>query len=504
MIGMLDAVDEHLGEIIEYPITSALNDQEIFEENLKLLDLKHLSDEQQKKLIDLLRKHSKIFSQNPGTVKSDIACMKIDVREDAVPKRQQAYRIPEKLKPEIEKQIKDLISMNILKESCSQYAHPIVIVSKPDGSIRMCGDFKEINKFIIPDRYPMKRIDDLCQAIAGSSFITNLDAVKGYYQIPIHPDSQKYTAIVTHCGIYEHLKTPFGISTSAQNFQRCMDQILRPHHEYARAYIDDISTFTNHDFNDHLTKLDGVLFSIGSAGMTLNLKKCKFGRTKTEFLGFMVGNGTISPKSEKLKVISELKEPSTKKEIRSFMAMCRFYMRHLPNFSDIAVPLTDLTKDSVRGNFKFTEEQRNAFQKLKNEILNAQTLYVPDYNKEFYLVCDSSEFALAGSINQRDAAGIMRPIEFVSKKKLSKSQLSWSVIEKELYAIIYSLQRFDHFVLGSKIFIISDHKPLVYLSTNMANSARLTRWSLCMNRWNALIQHEAGETNSVDYLTRKF
>jgi len=503
VIGMLDAIDESLGEIIEYPITSCIEDQEKFEETLKSLDFSHLNDEQRKKLFDLLRKHSKIFSQCPGSINPEIACMKIAVREDVMPKRQQAYRIPEKLKPEVGRQLESLVKMGILKESFSQFAHPIVIVSKPDGTIRLCGDFKEINKFIIPDAYPMQRIDDLCQTIAGSNFITTLDAVKGYYQIPIHPDSRQYTAITTHLGIFEHLKTPFGISTSAQIFQRCMDKILSPHRDYARAYIDDISTFTKIDFDEHLSKLDKVLYSIGSAGMTLNLKKCKFGRSKIDFLGFLVGNGTISPNPNKLKIISELKEPSSKKEIRSFLAMCRFYMRHLPNFSDIAVPLSDLTRDSVRGTFCFTEEQRNAFLKLKGIILEAQTLYVPDYDQPFYMVCDSSEFAIAGSLNQKDSGGNMRPIEFVSKK-LSKSQLSWSVIEKELYSILYSLQRFDHFVLGCPIFIISDHRPLIYLSTNMANSSRLTRWSLCMNRWSPSIQHEPGVTNAVDYLTRKF
>jgi len=134
LIGMLDAVDENLGgEIIEYPIVSAIDDKEKFEEDLKLLDTTHLNDEQRKQLFSLLRKHQKIFSQVPGSVNPEIGFMRIDVKEGTVPKRQQAYRIPEKLKPEVERQIKNLVEMKILKESYSQYAHPIVLVAKNDG-----------------------------------------------------------------------------------------------------------------------------------------------------------------------------------------------------------------------------------------------------------------------------------------------------------------------------------------------------------------------------------
>jgi len=501
LIGMIDAEDEIYGDIVEYPIHFTGNDHIKFEEGLSKIDVSHLSEVQAKKLKDLLRKHQKVFSQNPGCVNSDIASMKIEIKQDTVPRRQQAYRIPERLKPAVEAQISQLEKMGILQKSSSHFCHPVVLVNKPDGSLRICGNFKEINRHTIPDRYPMKRIDDMCHAIAGSNFITTLDAVKGYYQIAIEPESRRYTAIVTHCGIYEHTRVSFGLMNSAAVFQRCMDKILERDKQYAGAYIDDVCCHTNEGFDHHLSKLDNVLNSIGSAGMTLKLDKCQFVKSQINFLGFTIGKGIIQPNPDKLKVISELVEPTSKKEVRSFLAMCRFYMRHLPHFSDMAVPLTDLTKNSVRGTFIFNDLQRNSFMQLKQHILNAQRLYVPNYDKEFYLVCDASDVALAGSLNQRGDDGIMYPIEFCSKK-FTKSQLAWPICQKECYSILYSLQKFDAIIVSAKVIIVSDHHPLSFMTNSMPQSPRLIRWMLAMNRWRSEIVFQPGVDNPIDYVSR--
>jgi len=501
LIGMIEDSDDDFGEIIEYPINFSDSDKDKFEETLSKLDLSHLSQDQVDRLKKLLRKHQKIFSQSPGSVDPSICTMEIKVKPGTIPKRQQPYRIPEKLKPVVEEQLRDLVKMGILKESHSDYAHPIVLVQKSDGSLRMCGNFKEVNKAIIPDKYPMRRIDELCQSVAGSTFITSLDAVKGYYQIAIHPDSQKYTAITTHCGTFEHLKAPFGIINSAAEFQRCMDRILRNDQEYAKAYIDDVCCFSELDFNDHLEKLDRVFCSIGNAGMTLKLSKCSFAKPRVKFLGFVVGSGKISPNPDKLKVICEMKEPNSKKEIRSFLAMCRFYMRHLANFSELAVPLTDLTKNSVRGVFQLNDKQRQTFEMLKDKIREAQDLFKPDYNKEFYLACDTSNFAIASCLSQKDKFGDMQPVEFVSKK-LSGSQLNWSTVIKEAYSILYALQRFDHYLIGGSVIILSDSSPLQYLKNCTPSSPKLERWLLSLSRWQQVIKFEPGISNPSDYLSR--
>jgi hypothetical protein len=280
-----------------------------------------------------------------------------------------------------------------------------------------------------------------------------------------------------------------------------MEKILHPHRSFASSYIDDICCHSKGDFDDHLKKLSCIFESARQAGLTLKLSKCSFGMSSIKFLGFVVGQGMISPNPTKLLEISNLKEPTTKKGVRSFLAMCRYYVSHIPHFSEIAVPLSDLTKNKVSASFIFNEEQRRAFVKIKNCIVKAQELYVPDYTQDFNLAVDASDFAIGGCLSQvRD--GREYPIEFISKK-LSESQRAWPIIMKESYAVLYCLEHFDSYCFCSRTNVYTDHNPLTYLANSATNSPKLLRWSLGLQRWNLVIHYRKGSENVVaDYLSR--
>jgi len=215
-------------------------------------------------------------------------------------------------------------------------------------------------------------------------------------------------------------------------------------------------------FEEHLEKLDKVLTSIGNNGMTLKLTKCKFAKKSVKFLGFIVGEGTIRSVTEKLEIIKNLPEPTTKKGVRSFLAMCRFYAKHLENFSELSATLSDMTKNKARGTFVFDEKQRAAFEAMKTSITNAQKLYAPDLNKEFFVTCDCSDVAFSGMLSQQDDQINMYPIEFLSKK-LTDTQKNWPIVVREAYSILYALQHWDHLLWGAKIVIQSDSSPLSYI-----------------------------------------
>jgi hypothetical protein len=231
------------------------------------------------------------------------------------------------------------------------------------------------------------------------------------------------------------------------------------------------------------------------------LSQWAFCKPSIKFLGFVVGQGKITPNFEKISEFCGLKEPNTKKGVRSFLAMCRYYVAHIPRFSEIAAPLCELTKKKVSATFTLTEEQRVAFLKIKQSMFKAQDLYVPIYSQGFILSCDASDYAIGGCLSQM-RNGKEYAIEFISKK-LTDSQKSWPIIEKESYAVLYCLQKFDHYCWNTEVTVFTDHNPLTYLASASSNSPKLLRWSLSLQRWNLTIKYRKGGDNVVaDYLSR--
>ena len=294
---------------------------------------------------------------------------------------------------------------------------------------------------------------------------------------------------------------PFGLKTAGNTFQRVADSILRTHSQYAGAYIDDVAVGSS-TWSDHLVHLNRVLLAFSEAGMTLKLAKCKFAHSKVKLVGHEVGSGMRSVIQGKVEAIQAIPEPSTKKLLRSFLGMCGFYRGYIPGFSGIALPLTELTKSRQSHHMKFNEEQRAAFLSLKDKLCKSTTLYSPRWNEIFIIRTDASDYAVGASLSQTDDTGIDRPIAFASTK-LSDVQTRWSTIEKEAFAVIYALRKFDVIVYGRRIVLYSDHNPLQYLVSCTPKSAKLTRWALSLSRYDITVKHIAGKNNAVaDCLSR--
>ena len=351
------------------------------------------------------------------------------------------------------------------------------------------------------DRYPMARADDILRNMAPAHFITTLDCTSGYYQLKMDPDSIPLTSFITHRGQFDFLVMPFGLRSAGQSYQRAIDKLLVNHQEYAAGYIDDVSVFSN-GWKQHLVHLEKVLAEFLNSGMTLKLKKCFFGRPKVQFLGHMVGSGSISVVRSKVDAIKDLPEPTTKKLLRGFLGMCGYYRVFLPLFSDVAAPLSELTKGGKSGRISFDELQRAAFLRLKTMLSESTELSTPLYDRPFRIQCDASEYAVGGCLTQVDEGGHERPLGFTSSK-LSDTQRRWSILEKEAYAVVFAMRQFDHIVFGSEIQIFTDHDPLQYMINNSPKCMKLTRWALHLSRYNIRIFHKSGINNTnADCMSR--
>ena len=300
------------------------------EEQIKNLDLSYLNEQRSTQLRNLLLKYKDVFNDEPGHCK--LLEHEIKLKEDFVPSVQRPYRVPERLKEEIDSQIQNLLDTGKIEKCVSEFGAPVVCVVKPDNSIRLCTDLRRLNKGILNDPYMLPRCEDIIRRVCNSNFISTVDASSGYFQISIKEADRGKQVFLVHSGHYQWNVTPFGIKTAQAMYARVMQELLREHHAYSDSYVDDTAIFSK-TWRDHIIHLEKVLKAFQEAGMTLKLKKCCFGKNKVKFLGHCVGGGLHSPLLDKVETIKNIAEPTTKKALRSFIGLANYYKNYVNNQS---------------------------------------------------------------------------------------------------------------------------------------------------------------------------
>jgi hypothetical protein len=500
-IGVIFEGDEEFGGVDSYPAVAELEPTDNNIDRFDGLDLTHLSNLEQQQLRALLRRFDQTFNDRPGV--SSVGEHAINLVPDFKPRKLRAYRVPDKLRPAVDRQIDLLLAEGKIRPSHSEFAHPIVCIAKKGNvdDVRICVDYRYINSGTVNDAFPLPDMEALLRRVSACSYVTLLDCSSGYNQIKMKEEDIYKTGFICHRGFFENVFMPFGLKCSGNTFVRTIDTILRDHADYAGPFVDDIAVHSL-KFSEHLIHLENTLGAFEKVGMTLKLSKCRFAQPKVDFLGHHVGSGTLSVIEDKVAAISRLPEPTSKKAVRSFLGMCNFYRTYIPNYSELALPLTDLTKAKGCNKFTLNDEQRASFETLKKALSNPETLASPQYDKPFHIFVDASLLACGAVLSQLDDQNHHRPIAFASKK-FNPAQTRYSVIERESFAVIFALQKFDLIIFGSKIILHTDHNPLQYIATGSVTSAKLTRWALHLQRYDLEITYIAGRDNVVsDHLSR--
>jgi len=495
-VGIIFEDDEDFGEILCYPAEEDIGSST---KAIQDLDLSYLDAQKSDQLKKVLFKHTKVFSDKPGSC--NIFEHEINLVEGFVPKRQRPYRIPEKLKAEVDRQIDQLLKDGKIRPSNSSFAHPVVCVVEPSGELRLCTDLRYVNSGTIDDCFPTPLTEDLILRISAANYISTLDNTAGYWQINLKETDRYKSAFATHRGLFEWTVLPFGAKFASQMFNRVVSTILAPHHEYADNYVDDSAVFSA-GWKIHLVHLDAVLQAFEDTGMTLKLSKCNFAKPTVKFIGHEIGSGLRKPLLDKVEAIMKIEEPTTKKLLRSFLGCCAYYKSYIKEYSKLALILTELTKNKYSNIIRFSEEQSLAFKNLKLALCNYTTLHTPRYDRSFILRTDASDRSIGSVLSQLDDEGVERPIAFVSAK-LTEAQCKMAVIHKEAYSLIYALKKLEVLVFASHIDVYIDHNPLTYLVSCLPQSAKLVRWALSLSRFDLTIRHVRGVENAVaDCLSR--
>ena len=447
----------------------------------------------------LINKNKDIFASCASDLKpTNLTEATLDTG-DHDPIRQRPYRNPLALRYQLDAEIDDMLKAGVISPSQSPWSSPVVIVPKRDGSKRICIDYRAVNRVLVKNSYPLPRIDDLFAMLGKAKYFTSLDFKSGYWQIAVRPEDRAKTAFTCHRGLFEFNRMPFGISSAPGIYQAMMAKCLAGiEGVYAVAYLDDILIFSS-TYTDHLGHIQEVFKRIRKANLRLNLKKCHFMKPELEYLGHVISENGIRPNPDKVQAIKGLLAPTCVKDVRSFLGMAGYFRTFIPQFSAIARPLTQLTRKNMH--FNWSDEEQQAFEILKQRLIEAPILAFPDPSKPYSLYTDASDYAVGGILTQDFPEG-ERVISYVSHQLAANRQV-YPTIEKECFAIIYCITKLKQYILGADITVFTDHKPLKSLFTAEMKNTRVQRWAILLDEYKIKIEYRKGIHNGrADMLSR--
>ena len=464
-------------------------------------DWTHLTVEQREKLTEVVLLNHDLFTLDKselGLLNGPLADINI---ADPQPSRAPQYRYPEQAKKIIAEMLNEMEGRGIIERSTSAWLSPIVLVNKPDGSKRMCLDYRHVNKHLSTDIYPLPRVEELVDQAAGNEYYATLDMKDAYFQIKLDPKSRDITTFSDGVTLYRFKRLPFGLSCAPAIFTRHMSSLLSPllNEGWMRNYLDDLIVWAP-DFSTLVERLMKLFTLLKDNGVKLNLSKCEIGKKSVTFLGHVLSAVGSEPDPKNLEAIKAMKPPTTVKEVRRFLGMCGFYRKHVQNFAKIATPLSNLTKKTVP--FQWTEQCMQAFETLKAKLTQAPVLAKAQLDQPFIVTTDASNTHVGGVLSQIQKDEQIKPVAYFSKK-LNGTEGRYSVTDKEALAIVLTCRNFHHYLWGTHFTVITDHQPLTTIFKRKTKSPRMNRWILEMREYNYHINYMKGKDNLVaDQLSR--
>ena len=447
------------------------------------------------------------FVKRLDEVMGKILCtpVKIHLEKDAVPYSQPtARRIPIPMHSKVEEEIKRMEACGVIEKITepTEWCAPIVPVMKPNGSVRLCTDFKRLNAAVKRERYILPTLEDVVHNLHGSTIFSKLDAASGYWQIPLDESTAKCTTFITPFGRFYYKRLPFGISSASEIFQRTMEEILSGL-KGVECYQDDILLHSKtKQEHEALKKL--VKDRVKKAGMELNEKKCEYNKESIEFLGHIVDGTGLKPCPSRVEAINNFEAPSSLEQLRRFLGMITYIGRFIPDLSTVIHPLNQLLcKDTA---WMWGPDQEESFKKVKGLISKSPTLIYYKASNPTVVSADASSYGL-GAVLLQEVEGEMKPVAFASRS-LTPAEQRYAQIEKECLASIWACEKFQRYLVGLKHFkILTDHKPLISLINKkdiQDTPIRCQRMLLRLTRFNTTAEYIPGKFMVVaDALSRQ-
>ncbi len=427
----------------------------------------------------------------------------IDLKSDSTPPYSPLYRYSPKEVEALNTQISEDLQRGFIRKSRSAAASPVLFVCKKDGSLRMCIDYRKLNEITVKNRYPLPNMLALLERFNGAKIFTKLDLRNAYHLVRIKEGDEWKTAFRTPCGHFEYLVMPFGLTNAPAVFQELINDTLREFLDvFVVVYLDDILIYSK-NLPEHQQHVSQVLQRLREARLFAKAEKCEFHQSNVTFLGHVVSADGIGIDPDRVLAVRNWTSPTNRKELQSFLGFGNFCRRFIRNYSQIALPLTQLTKKNIK--FQWSDEAQQAFDQLKFHFANPPVLAHVDLNQPFIVEADASDFALGAALLQVDVKGQLHPVAYYSRKFLP-AEINYEIYDKELLAIVNAFEHWRHFLEGAShpITVHSDHHNLQYFQSSQRLNRRQMRWANYLSRFQFQIKHQPGSRQQLsDGLSRK-
>ena len=498
--------------------TSFVNDVDIYESNKKInrhifhnqpkvketvmhFDINsELPENQQYQLRHLLESYSDCFAQSPMDLGSiNIGDVPIPTISDD-PISLPPYRLSLNERSELQRQVDELLQAGLIIPSNSSYASPAFLVNKADGTKRLVIDYRQLNKQVPHQNFPITHMQTIFDCLEGATFFNVLDMQQGFLNILLGKTDRHKLAFITPCGLYEWTRFPFGYKNSPRQFSKAVAKALSGLLYLGTInYVDDIINYAT-NFDELLRILEKLLLRIRETGFKLKASKCKFGYFELKILGQIVNREGIKPNPTGLDAIRKFPIPKTIKQVRSFLGLSNFFRKFIPRFAELSTPLTNLTRGSYpkkSSPVKWLEEHQKAFEEIKNKLTNPPLLKHFNPSLKIVIWTDASKIGIAGTLLQKSLDDeYLHPVSYISRR-LNQCEEKYSAIELELLAIVYVMEQFRTYTYGEHVEIWTDHAPLRYLDNIKTFSVRIQRLKSKLVDFDFTIKYRKGLLNQV-------
>ncbi|MCG8045676.1 MAG: reverse transcriptase, partial [Candidatus Thiodiazotropha endolucinida] len=450
-----------------------------------------MNNEQRQEVAQLLCKYSNVFSESDDDIgRTGIIKHKIPTGMNR-PIKQQPRRIPVHMNKEVDEQIDKMLQEKIIQPSKSPWASCIVMVKKKDGSNRFCVDYRKLNDVTVKDSYPLPRIDESLDQLAGSKWFSCLDLNAGYWQVETDPQDREKTAFTSRKGLFEFNVMPYGLCNAPATFERLMESVLAGlHWQICLIYLDDVIV-TGKTFQDMVNNLSQVFERFQQAGLKLKPRKCNIFAKQVEFLGHVISEAGIKTDPKKTDCVKKWPPPKNVHEVRAFLGLCGYYRKFVFRFSEIAKPLYKLTEKKTP--FSWTDECNQAFLTLKEKLVKAPILTHPDFTKYFILHVDASDKTIGAVLSQKTETG--ECVIAYGSRTLSKSERRYCVTRKELLALVNFVKFFRHYLCGKQFLVRTDYGSLRWLMNFKNPEGQVARWIEFLSAFHMEIEHRPGRSH---------
>lgn len=459
-----------------------------------------LTGKEREDLMAVVSKFSEYLIE--GTAATTVKTGEMDIKLTSnAPVVYRPYKLSYEEKLKVRVITADLLDKGIIRRSQSEYASPIILVKKRDGSDRLCVDFRALNRITVKDRYPLPLIDDHIDRLGTATFFTSLDMATGFHQIRIKEECIHLTGFVTPEDHFEYLKMPYGLANSPITYQRIINDTLRDliNEGNVLVYVDDVLVLSS-SVSEGIELLHRVLHTLTQAGFSINLKKCTFLTTEVEYLGRVISQGQVRPSPRKVEALANTSPPQNVKQVRQLLGLAGYFRRYIKDYARKTACIANLTKKNVT--FHWGNEQEEVRQELIKHLTSEPILAIFDHKFPTEVHTDASSIGYGAVLFQTHPDGKKHVVSYFSKVTQG-AESRYHSYELETLAVVKALQHYRHYLVGLRFVVVTDCNALKATEHKKDLIPRVARWWIYLQDFDFSVEYRKGiMMPHADYLSR--